>query len=76
MNDNGIIDILDVIFGIKLIIGHITDPRARELASADCNGDGQTNVIDVLGIVNMILIIGTCPPERQRIRRISPVEVA
>ena len=45
---------------VNIILG---DPAAEyERWAADCNGDGEVNILDVMGIVNIILDVGTCPP--------------
>ena len=31
-----------------------------QIWASDCNGDGQLNILDVIGIVNVVLGIGTC----------------
>ena len=62
INDNGIIDIVDVVFGVRIILGLHPDPTPEELEAADCNMDGEINIIDILGIVNVILELSTCPP--------------
>lgn len=61
VNDDGNIDIVDVILVIRIVLG-IDSPTPEELDAADCDQNGVINVLDVLGIVNVILEIGTCPP--------------
>ena len=39
-----------------------TGPGTRQGARAGFNGDGNINVLDALGIVNVILGIGSCVP--------------
>ena len=34
----------------------------NQLWAADCNGDDQENIIDAIGIVNVILGLGECEP--------------
>ena len=50
LNDDGIINILDVIIMVNIILG--TEP---ESALADVNGDGNIDVLDIIHIVNIIL---------------------
>jgi hypothetical protein len=61
VNQDGQINVLDVLFVVNIILGHVEPTPAQEW-SADCNVDGTINVLDVIGIVNGILGIGTCPP--------------
>ncbi len=60
---NGAINVLDVVTAINHLLNIQeldTDGRCR----ADCNGDTILNVLDVLGIVNVILgIFPECPGE-------------
>lgn len=63
VNQNGTINNLDVYDAALMIIWpaiQINYPCRRW--AADCNGNNLVNVLDVLGIVNVVLDIGTCPP--------------
>ena len=62
INDDGTVNALDVVLAIRIAIGLNPDPSERELQAADCNLDGQVDVADIIGIVNMITGLGTCPP--------------
>ena len=62
INDNGIVDIIDIVFGVRIILGLHPDPTPGELEAADCNMDDEINILDILGIVNVILELSTCPP--------------
>jgi len=66
-NDDGVINILDVVIGVNIILGvHI--PTPEEACAVDCNGpsgncdgDGSVNVLDAIKIVNLILELDECP---------------
>ncbi|UCE19536.1 MAG: hypothetical protein JSV84_04110 [Gemmatimonadota bacterium] len=62
VNDDGTIDALDVVLTIRIAIGQYPDPSESELQAADCNLDGQVDVSDVIGIVNIITGLGICLP--------------
>ena len=51
LNDDGNIDVLDVI----ILVNHILSPATVELEGADINNDGQVNILDVVALVNIIL---------------------
>ena len=54
VNDDGAIDVLDVVIVIGIIIEtHI--PTDDELAAADMNNDGMVDVLDIVILVNAIL---------------------
>jgi len=54
VNDDGAIDVLDVVIVIGIIIEtHI--PTDDELAAADMNNDGMVDVLDIVMLVNAIL---------------------
>ena len=59
VNNDGIIDILDVVTAVRHILG-IQILVGDALYRTDCNGDGQINALDVLGIVDVILDFGEC----------------
>ena len=50
MNDDGNINIQDVIITVNIILDSLGYNQA-----ADINGDGTIDVLDVIGIVNLIL---------------------
>ena len=54
INEDGVIDILDVIMCVNIITELITPTVYQELAS-DVNQDGDINVQDIIIIVNSIL---------------------
>ena len=62
INDDGTINTLDVVIAIRIALGQYPDPSERELQAADCNLDGQVDVADIIGIVNMISDLGICLP--------------
>ena len=51
INQDGIVDVLDVI----ILVNHILSPAAVELDGADINNDGEVNILDVIALVNIIL---------------------
>ena len=51
---------LDVSTLLKDLI--IIEPTPEQIWAADCDGNGQINIMDVLGIVNDILGTGECHP--------------
>ena len=53
MNEDGAIDVLDVVIVIGIIIeAHI--PTDDELEEADMNNDGMVDVLDIVILVNSI----------------------
>ena len=62
VNDDGLIDVRDVVLGVGMITGRLPQPDLREAEAADCTRDGTVTVVDIMGIVNVILGTGTCPP--------------
>lgn len=60
VNQDGTINVLDVLSTINIILNVIQPTPGQEWA-ADCNGDETVNILDALGIVNVVLGIGTCP---------------
>ena len=54
MNDDGAIDVLDVVIVIGIIIEtHI--PTDDEYSAADINGDGIVDILDIVLLVNTIV---------------------
>ena len=51
LNDDGNIDVLDVI----ILVNHILSPATVELEGADINNDGEINILDIVALVNIIL---------------------
>jgi hypothetical protein len=61
VTNDGNINVLDIINVIK----HISGDRMLQgdaLCNADCDANGRIEVVDVMGIVNVILGIGECEP--------------
>ncbi len=59
VNDDGRTDVLDLVLAVRHILGEIQ--LTGELHwNADCDGDGVINVLDVMGLVNVILGVGEC----------------
>ncbi|MBM3265302.1 MAG: T9SS type A sorting domain-containing protein [candidate division Zixibacteria bacterium] len=52
---DGVLDIRDVVRMIRFVLGNLEGQGAAILAAADVNNDGEINVTDVVGIVNIIL---------------------
>ena len=50
MNEDGIINILDIIITVNIILG-----TESENSNADVNSDGTINILDVINILNIIL---------------------
>jgi hypothetical protein len=50
VNNDGIINILDVVSTVNIVLG-----QAEWLDAADYNSDGVINVLDIVSIVNIIL---------------------
>ena len=50
INDDGVINVLDVVVLVNIVLG-IED----EIPAGDLNSDGVINVLDVVILVNMIL---------------------
>lgn len=62
VNEDNKIDILDVVLGIRCVLGLDNDVTQQGLWAADYNGDGEINIKDIIQIVNEILGQSTCPP--------------
>jgi hypothetical protein len=58
---DGRIDVLDALITVNSILYLIVLDECQ-LIWADCNGDESVNILDVIGIVNVILGIGECAP--------------
>jgi len=54
LNDDGIIDILDIVQTINIVLGNIT-PSATQVCAADVNGDTIIDILDIVLIVNIIM---------------------
>tara|TARA_Y100001970_G_scaffold293486_1_gene440629 strand:+ start:711 stop:2711 length:2001 start_codon:yes stop_codon:yes gene_type:complete len=54
INEDGIIDILDVIVCVNIVI-ELVEPTLSQLLTSDINQDGNTNVQDIILMVNLIL---------------------
>jgi len=61
VNEDGAVNILDVVWAVNIILELIT-PSSSQVWASDCNDDGMVNIIDAIGIVNDILGIGPCAP--------------
>lgn len=54
VNEDGTVNILDVVFVVNIVLGIHTPTPGQEWA-ADTNEDGTVNIIDAITLVNMIL---------------------
>ena len=54
LNDDGIIDILDIVQTINIVLENIT-PSATQICAADVNGDAIIDILDIVRIINIIL---------------------
>ena len=54
LNQDGTIDILDIVTIVNIVLGHISPTFAHNYLG-DVNGDSITNIQDIILIVNMIL---------------------
>ena len=54
INNDGIINVLDIVLSINFILS-IDNPSNEEMTAADLNEDGILNVLDIVLLVNMIL---------------------
>ena len=55
VNNDGLINILDVIQTVNIILGANPNPTVYELWAADMNQDGNIDILDIVLIVNTIL---------------------
>ena len=55
VNEDGAVNILDIIWIVNTILGVGAEFNAYQSWAADYTGDGQINVLDIMGIVNAIL---------------------
>ena len=58
VNNDGQINIFDIVRTVQIIIGTGDPPREYELWAGDMNEDGVINILDVIQIVNVILGAG------------------
>ncbi len=54
LDDDGIINILDIIVEVNIILGAI-DPTPQQEIAGDLNADGNIDILDVISLVNLIL---------------------
>ena len=54
VNDDGIINVLDIVAAVNFVLGSAT-PSDSEACASDYNGDGIINVLDIVAIVNIVL---------------------
>jgi len=60
VNEDDMVNILDALFTVNYILE--LNPEPFNPICADCKVDGSINVMDVLGIINVVLGIGECGP--------------
>ena len=53
-------NVLDVLRVINIILEIEPPPTEDELWAADCDGSGSIDILDVVGIINVILGLGSC----------------
>lgn len=55
VNQDGFIDVLDIVRIVNIILGLGPEPSGTENQAADLNQDGSINVLDVVAMVNLIV---------------------
>ena len=55
INNDGSVDVLDIVRMVNIIIGNDPVPTPSELLASDLNNDDDINVLDVVILVNIIL---------------------
>ena len=53
LNQDGLINVQDIILNIKIILG--VTPSDYELCSGDINEDGVIDILDIVLLINLIL---------------------
>ncbi|UCE17251.1 MAG: T9SS type A sorting domain-containing protein [Gemmatimonadota bacterium] len=61
INGDGVINVQDVVMSVNHIM-EIESLEGNALERADCNADGQIDLLDVFGLVSAILGVGECEP--------------
>ena len=56
MNQDGIIDVIDIVRVVSIIMGNY-EASDLEILLSDINEDGQINVVDIVTLVNLILSV-------------------
>ena len=54
LNQDGTIDILDILQEINIILG-IIDPTLAQICASDLNADGTVDLLDIILLVQMVL---------------------
>jgi len=54
LNQDGHINVLDIVLIVDIIVGDNPDPTTYELAAADLNNDGAVDVLDVIRLQQLI----------------------
>ena len=67
VNVDGEINVIDALIAVTIIL-EMKTPNEYEHWAADCNGDDTVNIVDVLGIVNASLGLGSCSPAHAAIK--------
>ena len=55
VNNDGSVDVLDIVRIVNIIVGNLPEPTGYELWAGDFNADGNLNVLDVIAIINVII---------------------
>ena len=63
LNQDGVVDILDIIRAVNIILEIPPDPTEYELWAVDVNVDEEINVGDLVLMVSFILNTIDCPPD-------------
>ena len=61
VNDDGDINVLDIVRIVNIIMENDPDPTEDELWASDVNADGTTNVQDIVIIIQVIMETDDCP---------------
>ena len=62
VNLDGAINSLDLVCAVNIVLSAGEEATEYELWAADCTGNGDIDVLDIIGIVNLILGKGACQP--------------
>ena len=54
VNNDGIIDILDIVQTINIVMNFV-DPTSNQECAADVNGDGIIDILDIVQMVNIVI---------------------
>ena len=54
LNNDGTIDILDIVLMVNIVLG-VSEPTDNQEIASDLNNDNLVNVLDIIQVINMIL---------------------